>query len=130
MEIERTEKIQVKESPIHGLGVFATDDIEVGELIEECPILFLPNKRGEVNIVLTDYTYQWPKVLDWENFVVALGYGSLYNHSDIPNADWDSDVEKQTFKFTATKKIKKGDEITIFYGGQSYWDERKHIKVK
>jgi len=131
MEIERSEKIQVRESLIHGLGVFAIEEIQIGELIEECPVLFLPTKKGELNYTLIDYTYQWPKSFEWVNHVIALGYGSLYNHSEKPNADWESDTDKQTFRFVATRKISKGDEITIFYGGQDYWEDgRKSVELK
>src|SRR4051794_29280133 len=38
-------KIEVRRSPIHGYGVFAKDDIEEGEFIEECRLLKM-NWRG------------------------------------------------------------------------------------
>ncbi len=131
MEIQRPAKIQVKESPIHGWGVFACEDIEEGEIIEECPFLKLPVKRGDVNYTLIDYTFQWPKSLLWENHVIALGYGSLYNHSNNPNSDWESSNDKESFLFTAKRKIMKGEEIFIYYGGEEYWnDGRSYIEVK
>lgn len=131
MEIRKSNKIQVKSSELHGLGVFATKDIDKDEVIEECPILFLPTKNGEMNYVLIDYTFQWPKTDEWTNHVISLGYGSLYNHSNTPNADWFSDEEKMVFKFVSLKPIKKGEEITIYYGGEGYWnDGRTHVDVK
>ena len=57
-------KIYVKKSPIHGLGVFASELIKEGEMIEECPILRLPVKKGETNYTLIDYTFLWPKTID------------------------------------------------------------------
>lgn len=131
MEIYRPNKVQVKKSEIHGWGVFATQDIKEGDIIEECPILFTPTQRGETNYFLIDYTFQWPKDYEWTNHVIALGYGSLYNHSNEPNADWMSDIDKKTFRFFATKSIKNGEEIFIYYGGDEYWnDGRNHINVK
>lgn len=131
MELSRPNKIYIKQSSIHGIGVFASQDIEADEILEECPILFLPTKKGDMNYVLIDYTFQWPKNLEWTNHVIALGYGSLYNHSDKPNADWISDEEKNVFRFTSIKPIKKDDEITIYYGGESYWnDGRTHVDKK
>lgn len=124
-------KIEVKKSSIHGLGVFATDRIESNEIIEECPILLLPTKRGELNYTLIDYTFQWPRSLDWTNHAIALGYGSLYNHSNNPNSDWFSDEDKNVFKFVALREIYKGEEITIYYGGDEYWnDGRTHVEMK
>lgn len=131
MEKKKQSKIEFKESPIHGLGVFATTNIEINEVIEVCPVLFLPTKRGEVNYTLIGHTYQWPKTEHWTNFVVALGYGSLYNHSNTPNADWTNDVENKTFIFFSTRQIKKGEEIFISYGDESYWaDGRSDVEVK
>ena len=131
MEILQPTKIVAKQSPIHGLGVFATEDIEKGEVIEECPFLKLPTKRGDINYTLIDYTFVWPKSDDWDSHIISLGYGSLYNHSTNPNANWDSDLEKNVIKFYSTKKIEKGEEIFIYYGDENYWnDGRSHIDVK
>jgi SET domain-containing protein len=131
MENKTQQKVQFKESPIHGWGVFATQDINKDEIIEVCPVLFLPAKRGEINYTLVDYAFQWPRTDDWQNFVVALGYGSLYNHSNTPNANWTNDVENKTFIFFSTKPIKKGEEIFIYYGDENYWsDGRTHVDVK
>lgn len=131
MEILQPTKIKAKESPIHGLGVFATENIEKGEIIEECPFLILPIKRGDINYTLIDYTFVWPKTNDWKSHIICLGYGSLYNHSENQNADWGSDLEKNVVKFFATKKINKGEEIFIYYGDENYWnDGRSHIIIK
>ena len=124
-------KVKVKKSPIHGWGVFATEDIKASEVIEICPVLFLPTRRGETNYTLIDYSFQWPKTIHWTNFVVALGFGSLYNHSNNPNADWTNDVEEKIFIFFSTKPIKKGEEIFIYYGDENYWsDGRAHVEIK
>jgi len=75
--------------------------------------------------------FEWPRSESWTNFVVALGYGSLYNHSNTPNANWTNDVENKTFIFFSTKPIKKGEEIFIYYGDENYWsDGRTHVEVK
>lgn len=130
MEILKHSKIQVKKSPLHGWGVFATENIELGEIFEECPILKLPVKMGETNYTLIDYTYGFPKQ-NTQNHVLSMGYGSFYNHSTTPNADWTDDIKKETFKFFALRKISKGEEILIYYGGDSYWaDGRSHHDIK
>jgi SET domain-containing protein len=130
MRIIPPSKIYISNSPVHGLGVFASELINKGELIEECPILHLPVKRGETNYVLIDYTFVWPKSEDWNNHVIGLGNASLYNHSNNANAEWESDVQKGTFKFISTKEIKKDEEIFIYYGDENYWDDgRAHIDL-
>ena len=47
---------------------------------------------------------------------LALGYGSLYNHSYRPNARYD-DIGQLTKIFTALRDIPPGEEITVNYNG-------------
>lgn len=130
MEILPPNKVCVKPSSVHGYGVFATQDIHVGEVFEECPILDLRIPKGESSSCMIDYRYNWPKTTDCDKQVVAWGYGSLYNHSNTPNADWRENFEKQTFEFFAVKYIKKDEEIFTYYGGDDYWnDGRNHVDV-
>jgi uncharacterized protein len=123
-------KIYVDKSPIHGWGVFASQDIETGEIIEEVPVLELPINKGEVTSLLIDYRFNWPQGVEWDKQVVGLGFASLYNHSNDANAYWVSDLEKNTFKFISNKKISSGDEIFIWYGDVNYWnDGRNHTAI-
>lgn len=123
-------KIYVDKSPIHGWGVFASQDIETGEIIEEVPVLELPINKGEVTSLLIDYRFNWPQGVEWDKQVVGLGFASLYNHSNDANAYWVSDLEKNTFKFISNKKITSGDEIFIWYGDVNYWnDGRNHTAI-
>lgn len=128
--IDPPKKIYVDKSPIQGLGVFASDFIEENELIEECSILTLPIEKGEVSGLLLDYRFNYPSGVEWEEQVVGLGFASLYNHSETPNAYWVSNNDKRTFKFIANKKISPGDEILVYYGDVNYWnDGRTHVTV-
>ena len=123
-------KIYADKSPIHGWGVFAKEDIMEGEVFEECPILTLPIEKGGVTSLLIDYRFNWPQGNDWQEQVLALGYGSLYNHSNDPNAFWVSDIENRIFKFVSNREIKKGEEIFVWYGDVDYWnDGRTHTNV-
>ena len=123
-------KIYVDKSPIHGWGVFASQDIETGEIIEEVPVLELPINKGEVTSLLIDYRFNWPQGVEWDKQVVGLGFACLYNHSNDANAYWVSDLEKNTFKFISNKKISSGDEIFIWYGDVNYWnDGRNHTAI-
>ncbi len=124
------DKIFVNESSIHGLGVFAKQKIKTGELIEKCPILTLPINKDESSDLLIHYRFNWPQGNEWEEQVVALGYGSLYNHSEEPNAFWVSSSDSRCFEFYSLKDIEEGDEILVWYGGENYWnDGRKDIEV-
>lgn len=124
-------KIYISKSDIHGYGVFAKETIFEGEIIEECPIHDLHIPHGQTSSVLIDYRFNWPQGDTWEKQVVAWGYGSLYNHSNNPNAYWRSNLEKETFQFCCLRKINPDEEILVYYGGDSYWaDGRTHTDVK
>lgn len=123
-------KIYVSKSPIHGWGVFAKELIKQGEIFEECPVLTLPIKKGESTSLLIDYRFNWPQGNEWEEQVIAFGFGGLYNHSENANAHWISNHENKTFLFVANRDIEPNEEIFIWYGDVNYWkDGRENTNV-
>lgn len=123
-------KIEIKESPGKGLGVFATEDIEEGEVIEECLVLTLPMEKGEVNSLFLDYRFNYPQQGEWEEQVIAMGYGSYYNHSSEPNAYWKDHPHIKGFQFISNRVIERGEEILVYYGDDNYWnDGRGQINI-
>lgn len=132
MRIYPSNKIYISKSPIHGYGVFADRDILKDEIIEETPILDLGITKGESTGLMIDYRFNWPQGSggNWEKQVLAWGYGSLYNHSEEPNAYWRSNLERGTFEFVANRNIEAGEEIFVWYGNVEYWqDGRSNKKV-
>jgi SET domain-containing protein len=132
MRILPPTKIYASKSDIHGYGVFAKEIISEGELIEECPIFDLNIPLGHSSPLFIDYRFNWPQgTHDWKKQVLSWGYGSLYNHSENPNAYWKSNIEKETFEFYSTRQINPDEEILVYYGDVSYWqDGRNHVEVK
>jgi SET domain-containing protein len=121
-------KVFVHPSPIHGLGVFAAQDILQGEIIEKCPLLRLD--IDEKNELFADFRFWWTENEKRLFYVMAMGYGSFYNHSNEPNSFFFSNKETFTVDFVSTKNIKKGEEIFVDYGGEEYWSSRKYVQVK
>jgi uncharacterized protein len=111
--------IFVAPSDLHGKGVFAARDIEVDEVIEVCPTLLFPKAQLEAmrQTVLDDYYFDWGDDGEW--FAVCLGYGSLYNHSYTPNAEYGMDFEAETIDFYCIRPISAGEEILINYNGDA-----------
>lgn len=109
------EGLYVASSALHGRGVFTTREFAVGELIEECPVLIIPaDDRPYVDQTsFSGYYFEWKGGAGG----LALGFGSLYNHSYRPNARYDPGKGHKTLRFTAVKAIKPGAEITINYNG-------------
>lgn len=132
MRIFPPTKIFVSESPIHGLGIFASNFIKEGEIFEECPIHDLKVPKGAPCDILTDHRFNWPQgTSQWDKQVLAWGWGSLYNHSNNPNGAWRSNINNQTFEFYALRDINPFEEIFVYYGGDEYWnDGRTHTIVK
>ena len=134
MNLKLATKVEVKESPIHGMGVFAIEDIKAGEIIEECHLISLPFKPGEQSFFLYDYKFNYPAEGKVEEYVLPLGNGCIYNHSDNNNAYWRNHPQYKEFQFVAIKDIKVGEEICTYYGGDEYWKsveafKRKNIKL-
>ncbi len=103
-------------SPTLGIrGLLAERDIAAGEVIERCPVVLIPIEQENLldAMVLTHYYYLW----DEAHHAVALGYGSLYNHSYQANIRYQRDFEAQQIIFTAAKAIRDGEEVTINYNG-------------
>jgi tRNA-specific adenosine deaminase 3 len=53
---------------------------------------------------------------------LALGLGSLFNHSETPNVSYTTDPFTESIRFTTTKSICAGDELCIFYGHKLWFD--------
>lgn len=109
--------IIIKRIPKKGRGVFALRDIKKGEIIESAPVLTF-NTKGRKNLEktsLSHYIYPWRST---RGAALVLGYGSIYNHSYSPNADWKQNFKTLSMVYRAVKNIKKGEEITVNYNGE------------
>lgn len=112
------DKIGVGRSSIADKGVFAVDHIEEGEVIEVAPLLLV--KKSDVqNTPIMDYVFK----IDEEQYAVAFGNASMYNHRNQPSAKWKIDPEKMEITITALRDISSGEEIFISYG-KAYWKSR------
>jgi len=84
-------KLTIKESPIHGFGIYAKDNIPEGELLG---IIHIPDNR-------------------FENGAIRTPLGGYVNHSDTPNC---SKLKRDGFTWIATnREIKNGEELTVKY---------------
>jgi Proteins containing SET domain len=108
-------KVEVKPSLGRGRGVFAIQAISRDELIESCPVILLePEHRDALEATpLHEYLYGWSD--DCREVAIPLGYGSLYNHADEPNASYHRNRSRKAIDFIAMKFIAAGEEITISY---------------
>lgn len=115
-------KIAIQDSPLHGQGVFALQDIAAGEMIERCPYIVIDDDDLADANRLNDYLFSSPDRKG--DYLVVLGFAMMYNHADDANAEWEIDPEDNRFiLFSATRNISRGEEITQDYGAE-YWTSR------
>ncbi len=117
--------LSIAPSPERGRGVFATQDIETGTIVEISPVLVLdPEERTKVEqTLLFDYIFEWGD--DLKSACVALGYLSVYNHSYTANCVYEMDFEHELMQIKTVKPIKAGEELFINYNADP--DDAKPI---
>jgi hypothetical protein len=72
---------------------------------------------------LMDYSFYFIKE---ENMLaLTMGFGSMYNHKQYPNAVYILNREERQMLFTAHENIKAHTEICINYGGEYGVDYHK-----
>lgn len=108
-----------------GRGVFTTEALTQGTVIEISPVLVLdPEERAHVEkTMLFDYIFEWGE--DYKSACVALGYLSMYNHSYSANCLYEMDYESETIRITTVKNVNAGEELFINYNADP--DETKPI---
>ena len=111
--------LYVAESESKGRGIFTTQPIQEGDLIEICPVIVMPTKEMKIidDTVLYNYYFLWG--IEQEECAICLGYGSLYNHDYHPNARYELDLTNKTIDFFCIKEIEAGEEITVNYNGEA-----------
>jgi len=92
-------KVFVQESNIHGMGLFARRAIKKGELIDK--VSGKPTRRDGPHVLWLD---------EGKGFKVEC-LMKYINHNNRPNACYYDDLT-----VVAIKNIKKGEEITHYYG--------------
>ena len=114
--------IYVRPSPLGGRGVFTAEPIPRGTTIELAPAIVLSAAdRERIHAsALHDYYFLWAG----DGAAIALGYGSLYNHSTAANTSYDMDYDVEQIRFVASRDIQAGEELLIDYlvgGGEELW---------
>lgn len=110
--------VQVRDSPLHGRGVFTTRPIELGERFVVDPVFRIEAaERPHLDqTALHDHYFEHER-----DAYIALGPISLLNHDDDPNADFELDVHALEISLVARRPIERGEEVTIHYGVEPWW---------
>ena len=108
-----------------GRGVFTSEHIEEGTVIEMSPVIVMSSDERKLldQTLLHDYIFEWGTNKD--QCCMALGYIPLYNHSYKANCEYEMDFESQLIRIKTVRFIKPGEELFINYNGN--WDDEKAV---
>ncbi|KAL0960622.1 hypothetical protein HGRIS_005653 [Hohenbuehelia grisea] len=104
-----------------GRGVFASRRIPAQTVIEISPVLFFSKEEYEAHgrhTVLDHYTFVWKD----GRMALALGLGSLFNHSQVPNVSFSIDPSTESIRYTTARAVEADEELCIFYGHKLWFD--------
>ena len=107
-----TDLVEVKQSLLHGKGVFATRNIAKGEVLVKSHMALI-HVNENLPEVLATLQFPWTEEYD---AICISDAGSFFNHSSQPNAEVKiRDFDNLIQTFVAKTAIVKGTEITIYY---------------
>lgn len=117
---------------LRGRGVFAERDFAAGDIVTECPVLEVRACFSDLPKDIQHVVYDWGFLTKedgaHDTFCIALGVGSLFNHSEKSNILFEANKDKQSLIFKAKHFISAGAELLINYNddtapGVSEWFE-------
>lgn len=132
-----------------GRGVFATTDILENTLIEASNIAefiffkesIIIGKDGKKQVIknrlpdgIASIYFEWGFMVDdnYEKKCIALGLGSLFNHSDKANVRYNANKEQRQMEYYTVRDIQKGEQLFINYDGikgNSFSDGKRYFGV-
>ncbi len=106
-------------------GVFTSEDIKEGVLVEEAPVLVMTAEERAFldKTLLHDYIFEWGD--SREHCCMALGNVPLYNHSYSSNCEYEMDYEQYMIRVRAVRPIKAGEQLFINYNGD--WNDETPV---
>jgi uncharacterized protein len=109
--------IYVAETADKGRGVFTSENIRKGTIVEVSPVIVMKQKEKKLlnETLMHDYIFEWGDTN--RQCCVALGYVSLYNHSFDSNCEYEMEYDDELIRITTVRHIRKGEELFVNYNG-------------
>jgi SET domain-containing protein len=111
---------EIRILPIKGRCVFAKQAFARGSILDRAPVIVITQEDWQIieKTGLHNYAFGWGTEQD--QAAIALGWGSLFNHSYEPNVFYRKLLDEQIIEFIALRDIRSGEEITVNYSGHPY----------
>ncbi|WP_321489775.1 SET domain-containing protein-lysine N-methyltransferase [uncultured Hyphomonas sp.] len=111
--------VEVKQSPLHGRGLYAVGDLAAGSRIGTWPTLIL--SAEDTDQIRSTRLYHYVFYVDESTegamrAAIAFGPISMCNHSTEANAIFTVDADAATVTLSACRDIAAGEEVLIDYG--------------
>jgi uncharacterized protein len=108
-----------------GRGLFAVADIAPHTLIHVAPCIATSRQEYDQFLQHTVFEHYLFNDKKTGNKLLALGYGSLFNHcSRQPNVDYRIDSENLLIRYSSGHRpIAAGEELCIYYGDNLWFDD-------
>jgi len=113
--LEKTKLLlEIKKSKIHGKGVFATEGIPKGSVVDR-----IAGRPQHYSSIPAGLLLRRSLEVSKDHYVVpAKGSVAWFlNHSDRPNCTYDISARA----ITTTRKVPKGEELTLDYHETTTW---------
>jgi hypothetical protein len=108
-------KVEVRDSKIHGVGVFAKEAVAANEQVERGIVRRIPIDGDVCESVI-----HWGQADGKDVWCIISGCGMIYNGSEgEANAKMDCDLVDDKFTVTALKAIGAGEELTLAYDARA-----------
>lgn len=108
-------KVELRECE-YGLGVFASQNISCGEMIENGITQPLVDVDG--NKTGNEHLHTWSD--DRKVWASSSGCLAWYNHSDTPNVKKIANLNKNTLCVVALRNISAGEELRCTYSSAKW----------
>jgi uncharacterized protein len=112
-------------TPKMGRGVFTTENIDVGTVIEIAPVIIMTREERKLldQTLLHDYIFEWGEGSGL--CCMALGYVPVYNHSYTSNCEYEMDFDEEHIRIKTIRPINAGEELFINYNGS--WNDSSPV---
>lgn len=117
--------LYIADTEIKGRGVFTSDGISKGSVIEIAPVIVMSARERKLidQTLLHDYIFEWG--IQNNQCCMALGWVSLYNHSYKSNCEYEMDYNTKIITIKTVREIDAGEELFINYSGN--WNASKSV---
>jgi SET domain-containing protein len=120
--VTRSDLVEIRDAGVMGRGVFAVSRVPAGTLLFSDPVMLVPEDLCPPGSFLDAIVFRWSAVVGGTPGLcaIALGVGTVLNHSDSPNVVASFGRDPDRVDFHALRDIEAGEQLTHDYDYDEY----------